>query len=254
VKGLNLRLRDPAPGVSPEQLQHEFYTATSDTYDETMVCEGDEHFVALEFISKVIDGSGYRSVLDVGTGTGRGVRHFIQQHDGVEVRGIEPVRAMIDQAESVNEVPPGCIIEARGHDLPFPDNSFDVVCELGVLHHVADPDAIVREMVRVARRAVFLSDENRFANGGRFRRGVKYGLYRIGLWPLVYRLANRGKPYHLSEEDGGVVYSYSVYDSLERLNSWADRTFLVPTVPARVGWCHPLFGARNILLAAFRDR
>jgi SAM-dependent methyltransferase len=219
-----------------------------------MVCRGDEHFVALNFISTVIDGSGYRSILDVGTGTGRGVKHFIRRHDGLEVRGVEPVRAMIDQAERANEVPPGCIIEGRGDKLPFADDSFDAVCELGVLHHVADPDAIVEEMTRVARRAVFLSDENRFANGGPFHRAAKYGLYRLGLWPTAYRLANHGKPYHLSDEDGGVVYSYSVYDSLDHLNSWADRTFMIPTVPTQSTWFHPLFGARNILLAALRDR
>jgi ubiquinone/menaquinone biosynthesis C-methylase UbiE len=238
--------------VTAERIQHDFYTATARAYDEQMVREGDEHFVALDFISGMVDGFGYRSVLDVGTGTGRGVRHFIDRHDQLEVRGVEPVRAMIDEAVH-NGVPEGCIVESTGGSLPFADDEFDVVCEFGVLHHVADPAEIVREMTRVARRAVFLSDENRFANGGPIRRAVKYALYRAGLWSFAYRLANRGRTYHLSPGDGGVVYSYSVYDSLPVLNEWADRTFLVPTVPTRAGWFHPLFGARNLLLGALRD-
>jgi len=247
------RVRTQAGRTPPEQIQHDFYTATAALYDGEMVREGDEHFVALAFISALIEGLGYSSVLDIGTGTGRGTKHFLDRHEQVEVRGVEPVRAMIAQAER-NGVPPGVIVEGSGAALPFEDNSFDVVCEFGILHHVGDPRAIVEEMTRVARRAVFLSDENRFAAGGKLRRTAKYVLHTIGLWPLAYRLANRGRIYHLSEGDGGVVYSYSVYDSLELLNDWADRTFFVPTVPTRATWFHPLFGAPTVLLCALRDR
>ena len=217
-----------------------------------MVGKGDPHEVALDMISALIDGYGYRSVLDVGSGTGRGVSHFLGRHESCEVRGVEPVRAMIEQAERIRGVPPGSIVEADGRALPFADDAFDVVCELGVLHHVADPNDVVAEMTRVARRAVFLSDDNRFAAGGRLRRAAKWALFRLGLWPSVYRLANRGRPYHVSSADG-IAYSYSVYDSLEVLNQWADRTFLVPLVPTRASWFHPLFGAHNVLLCALRD-
>jgi ubiquinone/menaquinone biosynthesis C-methylase UbiE len=254
MRGLRVRRSAGAARPTPEQLQHEFYTATAELYDEEFVREGDEHFVALDFISALVDGFGYQSILDVGTGTGRGIRHFLARHDQLEVRGVEPVRAMIDQAEGSHAVPADCIVEARGDSLPFPDDSFDAVCELGVLHHVARPDAVVDEMMRVARRAVFLSDENRFAKGGPLRRAAKYTLYRLGLWQLAYRLRHRGRAYHLSEGDGGIAYSYSVYDSLRPLNDWADRTLLVPTVPAGATWFHPLFGATNILLCALRDR
>ena len=242
-------------GITPEQLQHQFYTATAERYDEVMVGEeGDPHDVALQFISGLIDGYGYRSVLDVGSGTGRGVKHFLARHPGLEVRGVEPVRAMIDRAEGTG-VPEGLILEASGGALPFEDDSFDIVCELGILHHVANPDEIVREMTRVARRGVFLSDANRFAGGGRLHRAAKYVLYRLGLWFLVYRLANRGRAYHYSggPEGDGVVYSYSVYDSLPVLNEWADRTFMLPTIEARTTWFHPLFGAINVLACALRD-
>jgi ubiquinone/menaquinone biosynthesis C-methylase UbiE len=237
---------------SPEQIQRDFYTSTAARYDAMHVEEGDEHYRALELISALVDGFDYRSVLDVGTGTGRGVKHLIDRHPGVDVRGVEPVRAMIDEAER-NGITSGRIVEATGDRLPFQDQSFDAVCELGVLHHVADPNDIVAEMARVARRAVFLSDNNRFAKGGGFHRAAKYVLYRIGLWPLAYRLATRGRGYHLNPGDGGVAYSYSVYDSLPILNDWADRVFIVPTTVSTAGWFHPLFGAHNVLLCALRD-
>jgi ubiquinone/menaquinone biosynthesis C-methylase UbiE len=250
MSGPELRSHGSRP--TPEEIQHEFYTSTAERYEEMHVTAGDEHYVALEFISALVDGCGYKSILDVGTGTGRGVKHFMERHEEVEVRGVEPVRAMIDQAER-SGVPAGSITEANGDRMPFEDGSFDAVCELGVLHHVADPDTVVREMTRVARSAVFLSDNNRFAKGRFAHRAVKYLLYRLGLWPTVYRLATRGRGYHLNPGDGGVAYSYSVYDSLPVLNEWADRVFLVPTTPARTGWFHPLFGAQHLLLCAVRD-
>jgi SAM-dependent methyltransferase len=237
--------------TSPEQLQHDFYTATATSYDAEFAREGDPHFVALELISALIHGFDYQSVLDVGAGTGRGVRFLAERHEELEVRGVEPVRAMIEQAERVSGVAPGSIVEASGEALPFEDDSFDAVCELGILHHVADPTPIVQEMTRVARRAIFLSDDNRFAHGAGAWRAVKFALHRLGLWQSVYRLATGGRGYHLSSD--GIAYSYSVYDSLELVNEWADRSFLVPTNPARTTWFHPLFSAPNILCCGLRD-
>jgi hypothetical protein len=69
----------------------------------------------------------------------------------------------------------------------------------------------------------------------------------------VVRLKTRGRGYHLAPGDGGVAYSYSVYDSLEVLGEWADRVFLIPTVPARPGWWHPLLTATHVLVCAIRD-
>ncbi len=136
--------------------------------------------------------------------------------------------------------------------MPFADDGFDVACEFGVLHHVRDPQAIVGEMMRVARRAVFLSDANRFAVGGRLARATRYCIYRAGLWTTFIWVRTRGRRYREIEGDG-VIYSYSVYDSLPVLESWADRIFLVATDPCRVGWFHPLFGSVNVLVCALRD-
>jgi SAM-dependent methyltransferase len=43
---------------------------------------------------------------------------------------------------------------------PFADGEFDVAIAYDVMHHVADPAAMAREMVRIARRRVFLIEAN----------------------------------------------------------------------------------------------
>lgn len=211
----------------------------------------DAHDHAFSVISPLIDGFGYGSALDVGVGAGRGVMHLIDRHPDIEVRGVEPVQVKYALAQRRKDIPEGCIVKCAGAPLPFGDDTFDSVCGMGVLRHFAEPDTIVREMTRVARSAVFLSDLNRFAHGGRLQRAAKYVLYRLGLWQLVYRLANGGRTYPVAE--GSPAYSYSLYDSLPALDEWADRIFLVPTVPSRAGWFHPLFGADHLLLCGLRD-
>jgi SAM-dependent methyltransferase len=246
--------RQPAARAgTPTQLQRDHYAETASSYDEAFVHEGDEHFVALDFVSTLIAGKGYRSVLDVGSGTGRGIRYLLDRHEGLEIRGVEPVRELIDQAETANGVPEGTIIEGSGESLPFDTDSFDVVCELGVLHHVPNPEGLITEMTRVARRAIFLSDENRFGRGRRTTRLARFALWHTGLWPLAFRIRHRGRRYVRNPEDGGVAYSYSVYDSLGQLNEWAERVFVVPTVPASESFAHPLLSASHGLLCAIRD-
>src|SRR3954463_15658049 len=105
------------------QIQRDHYAETASSYDEHFVHEGDEHFVALGFISALIAGNGYGSVLDVGAGTGRAIAYLLDRHDDLELRGVEPVRMLIDQAEVANGVPEGLIVEGSGEALPFDDDS-----------------------------------------------------------------------------------------------------------------------------------
>ena len=45
-----------------------------------------------------------------------------------------------------------------GTVIPHEDNSFDVVSFVDVLHHTDDPEALLKEASRVARRAVIIKD------------------------------------------------------------------------------------------------
>ncbi|MCC5790591.1 MAG: class I SAM-dependent methyltransferase [Opitutales bacterium] len=45
-----------------------------------------------------------------------------------------------------------------GRDLPFPAESFDTVMILLTLHHCADPEAVLAEAIRVARRRILITE------------------------------------------------------------------------------------------------
>ena len=61
---------------------------------------------------------------------------------------------------------------------------------------------MVAEMIRVVKRAIFLSDSNRFGQGSRAARLLKTALYKTGLWRTARFVQTKGKMYTLSEGDG----------------------------------------------------
>lgn len=214
---------------------------------------GDEHYVAARCISGLLREFDLESVLDVGAGTGRGVAYFRSRHPDLEVRGVEPVVSLIEEALRKHDLPDDLIVEADGQALPFGDGSFDAVCEFGVLHHVSNPDAVVEEMLRVARRAVFLSDNNRFGHGRPLARLAKLGLYKARLWPLANYIKTGGRGYRISEGDG-LSYSYSVYDSLPQLAAWADQVVMIPVAgESSPRWSGPLLSTPSVLACALRS-
>jgi len=87
--------------------------------------------------------------LDVGCGTGVLMKALAPYG---EVRGADASAGMI---RTLTEAGRGEAVEADADNLPFADNSFDVVFCVAVLHHVADPERVrktIREMIRVAKK------------------------------------------------------------------------------------------------------
>ncbi|MDJ0795472.1 MAG: hypothetical protein QNJ51_01345 [Calothrix sp. MO_167.B12] len=108
-------------------------------------------------------------------------------------------------------------------------------------------------MMRVARKAIFLSDSNRFGQGSLLARWMKLALYKLGLWKWADFFRTRGKGYTITEGDG-LAYSYSVFDSYDLLAEWADRIILIPTDAMKSkSWFHPLLTSGHILICAIRE-
>jgi SAM-dependent methyltransferase len=127
----------------------------------------------------------------------------------LRICGVEPVSALLDQAVARGSSNSGALIQGQGQALPFADKSFDAVCEFATLHHVSDPAAVVSEMLRVSKKAIFLSDCNRFGLGHLFLRLLKLALYKAGLCGAFNQPRTAGKGYRVTAGDG-VAYSCSV--------------------------------------------
>lgn len=240
------------PLVDAVALQREYYTQTAAVYDTMHGGEGDSNPEILYTVSALLEMVKPRTLLDVGCGTGRGIEYLSEKMPSVAAFGIEPVRALIEQSRAKDPARAGTIMQGSGDKLPFADRSVDVVCSFAILHHVREPNAIVREMLRVADKAVLIVDSNRFGQGSRPMRFVKLALYKTGLWPAVNFAKTRGKGYMVTEGDG-VAYSYSLYDSFDLLASQSQRVLMLPSESGHTSsWFHPLLTSHGLIAFAIK--
>jgi ubiquinone/menaquinone biosynthesis C-methylase UbiE len=234
--------------VRPErELQRHYYARTARSYDLAHVQTHDEHYFALGFLVGVLEFVQAESVLEVGAGTGRALRYLRERAPRVLRLGIEPVPEL-RQVAYENGVPASELVDGDGSHLQFADGSFDVVCEFGVLHHVRDHARIVCEMLRVARKAIFISDSNNFGQGRPLVRWVKQALDAAGLWPLADFVKTRGKG-HIVTEGDGVSYSYSVFNDYKLVRAHCRRIHVLNT---RDGGVNPYRTAGHVALLGIK--
>jgi len=220
------------PISKTQKLQQEYYTETAKDYDLAHIAmpedlTKDEHYLGLLFLLSVIDSLNVTSILDVGAGTGRALSYIKSVRPDIKFVGLEPVEALREigysKGLSTEELRPG-----DGNSIDFPDGFFDLVCEFGVLHHVPNSGRVVDEMLRVSKRAIFISDSNNFGDGRPTVRFVKQLLNMLGLWRVADFIKTAGKGYNISEGDG-VYYSYSVYNDYNRVAAVCNRVHVLNT-------------------------
>ena len=93
----------------------------------------------------------YKSVLDVGCSTGIGIKSFFEPLDK-ECKGIDVSKTAIDKA-----IKRGVSAQVASiTDIPFDDNSFDLVCSTDVIEHLRpeDQEKAHRECFRTSRKYV----------------------------------------------------------------------------------------------------
>ena len=97
-----------------------------------------------------------RTVLDVGTGTGRAA--FLLARGGALVTGVDASEEMLRVARARADQGHAAVTFLVGdaHTLQFPDRSFDVVVCLRVVMHSPEWKAVVAELCRTAKGLVIL--------------------------------------------------------------------------------------------------
>ncbi len=88
------------------------------------------------------------SVLEIGAGPGS--IYFVLQRMGYDVRAVD----IEDQTLSWGIEP----LIFDGRTIPYQDQQFDIALLLTVLHHAHDPDRLLAEAQRVARRVIVIED------------------------------------------------------------------------------------------------
>lgn len=106
----------------------------------------------INFIKKHINFTKNMEILDVGCGNGFFTYYLSKFADTV---GLDYSRYML----SIN--PCNTLVQGSALSLPFKNETFDLVFCSDLLHHVEDPTIVVREMKRVSKKYVVLSEPNR---------------------------------------------------------------------------------------------
>lgn len=226
-------------------FQRHYYSETADKYDELHLLPEDEHYFALCFLVGMIDNLGVKSILDVGSGTGRAINYIKQQKRYVRVVGIEPVREMREIGYRKG-IPKSNLISGDATAIAFSNGAFDLVSEFGVLHHIKTPHIAIHEMLRVAKKAIFLSDSNNFGQGSLLKRTIKQIINAMGLWKVAVFINTRGKGYTLSEGDG-LAYSYSVFNNYQLIRRHCKSVHILNT---KDGDINPYRSAGHVAILA----
>jgi SAM-dependent methyltransferase len=130
-------------------MSNSHFDTIAEVYDEALPAHVVEHYLRKR-TRYVVEHCPRGKGLDVGCGTGVLATRLAQA--GYQMSGIDPSDGMLDVLRA--RMPEIEAVQASGTELPFEDDSFDLVLTVAVMHHIADPGDVRRtliEMVRVAR-------------------------------------------------------------------------------------------------------
>jgi len=120
-------------------------------------CQQESYFLALREYVKEGD-----TVLDVGFGLGYGMNTLSIKAGSVH--GVDVDKKVYDYCTEtlIGRNPKIAKISLyNGYDLDYPDNFFDVVTCGDVIEHVEDYHRLIKELLRVSKRGVYLNTPNR---------------------------------------------------------------------------------------------
>lgn len=205
----------------------DYYSKTAKVYDNLQLHLDDEHYNALKLLLGFIINDNYRTILDIGSGTGRALLYLKQFLPDINYRGIEFIPELreisISKGLESEKIDLG---DAR--KLPYPDNSFEVVTSFGVLHHTENPQLVIDEMLRVSSSAIYISDHNIYGWGYKTTKTAKQVLRKVFGLKGMSLILTRFRGYYITDYDG-VFYQFSLYDYLPKISQLCDIKLLCST-------------------------
>ena len=106
-------------------------------------------------LTELVQAQQPETLLDAGCGEGFTAETFLQAMPSLKLTGFDPHEPSVELARMRN--PRAEFLVGDIYNIPFEDDSFDVVCSFEVLEHLHDAPGALAELNRVARKAVVLS-------------------------------------------------------------------------------------------------
>lgn len=129
----------------PIKNEKELKNSYERIFKKTPLSESEEHY---QWILKTLSPQKGKTLLDVACGGG----HFLKEAEkiGVNTFGLDISESALAIAKK--EAKNSKLLCANGEKLPFRDETFDYVSNLGSLEHFLYPDQGIREMARVLKK------------------------------------------------------------------------------------------------------
>lgn len=150
-----------------------YYDEIAEGYDEL---HGEEQKAKARIIINELAINPSDSLLDVGCGTGIATNLF-----PCRKTGIDPSKELLKKCSFP-------VVKGKAEELPFPNNSFDIVICLTAIHH-CDVNRALEEIFRVAKRDVVISV-----------------LKKVPSFSGIEQSINKYKPYKRIEQEHDVIF------------------------------------------------
>ncbi len=186
------------------------------------------------------DRSKGQRILDVGCGNGYVLAQYARH--GAHCHGIDLTQKALELSRARFALCgyPGEFKLTDGDSLDYPDATFDIVCSMGVLHHIEDPGPMVNEIRRVLKPGgtlvLMLYNKNSFRDviGHRLKKHFGSREFR-GKSLQKIRNMNDGP-------DCPLAKTYSKDDARALLHQFSDIRFAVNKLPWREFFVSPRLG------------
>ena len=130
------------------ELSKEWFNKQAPVYDDTNTILYSKYGkISCENIYNYLKDKEYKKLLDIGCGTGYLIDMLTKSHEA-EFTGLDLSPEMIKQANNKN-IKNAKFLEGRSDEIPFENNTFDIITCSQSFHHYPDTDKSMQEARRI---------------------------------------------------------------------------------------------------------